>query len=221
MKKFAMLLAAGVIALGASAQAADVESVTYAVITVPVAAGNNFIGVSVTPINNQNDTYATLLGIAGTDDVLVYNGVDYDATDAADVTATPGSAVIYNNMGAAKTIYEVGVAVSGTGVVPLDEGFTLVANPFAEAWNPDRTSLSTGSSSRFGAKANQIHIWDSTLNDGQGGWDTWWYKANTGWKSKANPTSTTLPIIGAAQAVLIQKGTGSEAPASVTFTAAQ
>ena len=211
MKKFAMLLAAGVIALGASAQAAPVESVTYAVITVPVAAGNNFIGVSVAPIDGTADSFAEVLGVEGTTPVKLYSGSGYTDTTAGQVTANPGTAVFYNNAGDASTIYEVGVAQTATASVSLNTGFTLVANPFAEAWAPTATSLSEGSNKRYGANANKIHVWNGT------GWTTVWFKTGTGWQVYGGGD---IPSIGAAQAVLIEKG-GANTATAVTFTAAQ
>ena len=210
MKKFAMLLAAGVIALGASAQAADVQSVTYAVITVPVAAGNNFIGVSVAPIDGTADTFADILGVDGTTPVKLYSGSGYTDTTAGQVTANPGTAVYYD-AGSASTIYEVGVAQTATASVSLNTGFTLVANPFAEGWAPTATSLSEGSNKRYGANANKIHVWNGT------GWTTVWFKTGTGWQVYGGGE---MPSIGAAQAVLVEKG-GANTATAVTFTAAQ
>ena len=213
MKKFAMLLAAGVIALGASAQAAPVESVTYAVITVPIASGYNFIGVSVAPIDGTADTFADILGVPGDTEVSEYTGDTYEATTADKVTANLGCAVLYSN-DVAKTIYEVGVAQTVTTSVDLVGTYTLVASPFADAWSPSDTSLDEGSYSRWGAKANKIHVWNGT------GWETWWYKAGKNgaageWKCK-DTTITDEPPIGAAQAVLIEKGSANSAT-SVTF----
>lgn len=211
MKKFAMLLAAGVIALGASAQAADVESVTYAVITVPVAAGNNFIGVSVAPIDGTADSFADILGVDGETPVKLYSGSGYTDTSAGKVTADPGTAVYYENKGSASTIYEVGVAQTATASVSLNSGFTLVANPFAEAWAPSATSLDVGSYKRYGAKVNKIHMWNGT------GWTTVWYKDGTGWQVYGGGD---MPSFGAGQAVLIEKPIANTAT-TVTFTAAQ
>ena len=220
MKKFAMMLAAGVVAFGASAQAASVESTTYAVITVPIVSGYNFIGVGVTPLDGTADTFADILGIADTDEVSVYSGTSYDSYMAGEVTANLGSAVLYDNTnGDAGTVYEVGIAPSeaASASVALSGTYTLVSSPFAAAWAPANTSLSDGSFNRFGAKANQIHIWTGS------GWQTWWYKTGTGtgtgWKCK-DTTVTGTPTIGAGQAVLVQKGSANTAEA-VTFAAPQ
>lgn len=211
MKKFAMLLAAGVIALGASAQAAPVESVTYAVVTVPVVNGHNFIGISVAPIDGTADSFATILGVSGNTEVSQYAGSGYTDTTAGEVTANLGSAVLYDYSGVATNIYEVGIAQGATATVALSTGFTLVANPFAEAWTPDQTDLNLNSYKRWGAKANKIHIWDATAE----GWVTVWYKAGTGWVNKVSGDD--VPTIGAGQAVLIEKGDDNNASV-VTFS---
>lgn len=220
MKKFAMMLAAGVVAFGASAQAASVESTTYAVITVPIASGYNFIGAGVTPLDGTADTFAQILGVGGDTAVKVYTGSGYSSTTAGQVTADLGTAVFYDNTnGEASTIYEIGVASSeaSSAIVDLSTGagtYTLVSSPFAAAWSPDdATSLESNSFNRFGTKANQIHIWVN------GAWQTWWYKTGTGWKCKT-ATITDQPTIGAGQAVLVQKGSANSAT-TLTFAAPQ
>ena len=217
MKKFAMLLAAGVIALGASAQAASVESVTYAVITVPIVGNNgyNFIGAAVTPISG---TYADDIFGDGEMPVLKYTGSTYVDTTAGAALRHLGEAVVYTNAVEATYFYEVGIATnSATATVGIGSGFTLVCSPFASAWTLSNTSLDSGSNNRYGAKANKVHIWRN------GAWQTWWYKGNTAdagtWKC-VDTTITDPPTIGAGEAVLIERGSANTAT-TVTFTAPQ
>ena len=59
MKKIATMLAAGVVALGASAQAAEVSSTEYALITIPMVQGAsayNLVGISALDHRDRKST---------------------------------------------------------------------------------------------------------------------------------------------------------------------
>lgn len=213
MNKIAFALAVGAIAAGVSAQATEVSSAEYAVITIPVTAGNNLIGVSVVA---DKVAVSTLTDITSTKSVKTWTGNAYSTATAAGTSLSTGEAFWYNAEENG-VVYQIGVAPAETASVgvPVGGSMDIVAPPFAKAWSLDDITFSTEGSSRISG-ANKVHVWNGT------GYDTYWYKATTGakagWYLKGNSTKlASLPTLGAAQAVFVELGSGTSG--TVTFAA--
>ena len=206
MKKFAMLLAAGVIAFGASAQAASVASTdTYAVITIPVVAGDNLIGVSVDPLAANATLSAYLPSV---DSVKVADEGGYVTTNATQFVPGPGDAFWYNAKGDGK-LYEIGKDRSTAATVPL-AGATLVATGKTTDWTPSAINSVFGVNSGVSANkyANMINIWDPTTSK----YIQLWYRANTGWFNRANGQRVDETYkIHPGQGVILRPGFANEA----------
>lgn len=207
MKKLAFALAAGVLAAGVSAQAAEVSSAEYAVITIPVTAGNNLIGISVAA------TDAAVSAVTDIDQaatVKMYTGSGYNENSASSVTVDTGDAVWYET-NAAGTVYELGVVPSTAAAVAVTVSGTMapVASPFAAPFALTDLTFSDAGSTRY-ASGNKVHVWNGT------GYDTFWYKKGTGWKAK--DSGTTVPsAIQPGQGVFVEFGSASSG--TVTFAA--
>lgn len=213
MKKIATLFAVGVVALGASAQADQVSSTEYAVITIPVVSGDNLVGISVAADATTLSTLLPTLDSATT--VKVWNGSSYSSVSAATATVSAGEAV-FVSAAEAGFLYELGTVPSEAASVDKSVSGTMgiVASPFAAAWplSSVASAFSTDGSSRY-ATANKIHVWNGS------GYNTFWYKAGTGWKSKTS--GVTVPsAIGAGQGVFVEFGKGA-ANGTISFAAPQ
>lgn len=207
MKKLACMLAAGVVALGASAQAAEVYSDEYAVITIPVAAGNNLIGISVEADSTPITT--VLSGLDSAAEVKIYNGSGYTTGTASGFSVTSGDAVWFDAT-EAETFYELGKTVTDpeAGVVEAVGALTPVANPYSASWSLDDLTFSTAGAKRRG-DSNKVYLWNGT------GYDLFWYKNGTGWVSDSDVVSVPASI-GAAQGVFVELGNGATS-GTVTF----
>lgn len=211
MNKLACMLAAGVLAAGASAQAAEVYSPEYAVITVPVTTGNNLIGISVaadaTPITS------VVNGIDPAAEVKIYNGGSenngYTTGTASSFAVSNGDAVWFE-AGEAGTFYELGqtVTAAASGTIAAVGSLTPVATPYASAWPLSSLTFSTAGSTRRG-NANKIHVWNGN------GYDMFWYKNGTGWMSDS--VGVDVPdTIPAGKGVFVELGNGATS-GTVTF----
>lgn len=211
MKKIATLFAVGVVALGASAQATEVPSDEYAVITIPVVSGVNLVGISVAADRAKFSTLLPALDPATT--IKVWNGSSYSEATAASAEVSTGEAV-FVPAAEAGFLYELGTVPSEAAAVAKTVSGTMgiVSSPFATAWPLARaaSAFSTKGSSRYLA-ANKIHVWNGS------GYNTFWYKDGTGWKSKTS--GVTVPsAIGAGQGVFVEFG-NDESNGTITFTA--
>ena len=220
MKKIMAAFAAGVLAFGGSARATDVESAEYAVITIPIVAGNNLIGISVEA--SDLDLTAVLKGLDGFGEAVVktWGGSAYTTTSVASKDVSKGDSffLVIPDGTASFNAYEIGVAPSEASAASTTvANMSIVAPPFASSWTPGRLTFSTDGSSRIGT-ANKIHVWNASLNQ----YDTYWYKASgdakAGWYKKGNSTKlSSLPNFGPGQSVFVEFGNGtSSKPASGT-----
>lgn len=209
MKLTKIFAAAAVVAIGATAQAADQASDTYCVITLPVVAGYNLYGVAVNP---GDATYAKMLGVdANTEFIKTSDGDTFNA-DSAAVAKT----AFWYDSGASGSIYQFGVdASSGTddytavkgAVTPMAFKKSLTLADFTE-------TLSVNSYKLNNAKSNAVSVWNTTTQS----YVKYYYKAGAGWRvpgsnAEVNATSVVIP---AGSAVFVQIST--LAPANVTFT---
>lgn len=207
MKKIATMLAAGVVALGASAQAAEVSSTEYALITIPVVAGDNLIGVSVI----ADDAHASDLftGIATSDDIKLYTGDNESPYTSGKANALPldtGDAFWYR-AGADGNLYELGAAPSESGTFSYTvSGIAPISAKFSAPWSIDNAAVGESTfkatSGNKKSTANKIHFWNGS------GYTTYWYKntgseATSGWKPE-NP-----PRVKAGEGVMVELKTGS------------
>lgn len=218
MKKIATLFAVGVVALGASAQADGVqhtvESTEYAVITIPVVAGNNLIGISVEADKVSLPT--VLSGIAGGATVKVWDGAAYTNSTVGQLTVSKGdSFFVYTET--AGTAYELGAAPSEAANVEKEVlcNMDIVAPPFANEWSLSDLAFSTAGGNRISV-ANKVHVWNGS------GYDTYWFKNGTpgAWRNKIATNSVPVSF-GAGQSFFVELGNGtSTKPTSgtVTFT---
>lgn len=196
MKKFAMLLAAGVIALGASAQAASVASAdTYAVITIPVYPGNNLIGVSVLPMADvQSPVLTDVTTLAKSQSVKGINaaGTDYTNDEYANVANAEVGDVYWYTSAVATNLYEFGKEPDSATSVSLS-GLDMAVVTVPSAWTfADVEGTFTGGSRP--SKADKIHVW----NPQSQGYDAYW-KTGSGWVKYADGTSASSVTNGAAQ----------------------
>lgn len=213
MKKAIAALAAGVFAVGVSAQAAEVESAEYAVITIPVTEGYNLIGISV---EASNASLASVIsGLSSTAAVKTYTGSGYSDSTVGALSVSKGDS-FFVNASSATNAYEIGVAPSESAAVEktLSTKMAVVAPPFADEWSLNDLTFSTAGGNRF-AVANQVHVWNGT------GYDVYWYKKTTSggsWKNKVSANSVP-DSFGAGQSFFVVLGNGtSTAPESGTLT---
>lgn len=199
MKKFAMLLAAGVIALGASAQAASVPSTdTYAVITIPVVVGDNLIGVSVLPMD-PNETEPVLTDLTTLTESKSVKGLNATGTGYGNDTyanvadATRGKVYWYTSA-TATNIYEFGIAPSSPTEVSLPADLTMSVVSVPSAWTfADISGTFTGGTRP--SKADKIHVWNPVSQ----GYVAYWYKTGSGWVKYSDGSSAEKVSVGPAQ----------------------
>ena len=205
MKKITTLFAVGVVALGASAQATEVSSDEYALITIPVVAGDNLIGVSVV----ADDAKASDLfsGISTTDDVKKYVGgnTPYQTGKAGGTEGALGldtGDAFWYHAAAAGALYELGVAPPESGTFSYTvAGIAPIAAKFSAPWSienaavGDSTFKATSGSKK--STANKIHFWNGT------GYTTYWYK-NTGDASTSEWKPSTPPQVKAGEGVMVE-----------------
>lgn len=217
MKKFAFALAAGVLAAGVSAQAAEVSSAEYAVITIPVTAGNNLIGISVAA--DAATLTSVIGGIDSSAEVKKYVGGSYteDGQMAGSFPVSTGDAVWYNDVQTGTTVYECGVVSSASPAVTVNCEFTAMSSPLSDSIPLSSVTISTDGSS-VKANAEKIHIWNGN------GYNTYWRKVKNGtatWKCfTAGAPATTNICPGQGFFVEVPSATAQNT-ATITFGAAQ
>jgi hypothetical protein len=222
MKKIATLFAVGVVALGASAQAAEVPSDEYAVITIPLVEGANaynLVGVSVVPTVANATVADVFTGLNGSASIQTYN--NGESLTPAEVSVSLGQAVWISNVGSANTtVYTLGVVPPEADDVTTDcdNNPAPVVSPFAAAWTPADTDLDSDSST-IRAQANKISIWQPALSK----YFEYIYIPNNGWIAANRWTPTyndaNPPTIGAGQGAFVTFSTARAAKKSVKFSA--
>lgn len=200
MKKTALLCAAALVAFGVSAQANEAVGATQVIITIPVVAGENCIGISVAR-EDADDNVADALGLADATPLH-----DPGETRADAVSATPGVAFFYY-ASADGTLYQKGIESSSATITVPAQTLTLLASPKAEAWKlSDVTGLETDSYKMPTAKANWVYVWDTEAQ----GYKKYWYdSAKSAWKlygSNELLTGNNVPTVGAGQGVYVKLG---------------
>lgn len=225
MKKIATMLAAGVVALGASAQADQVESTEYAVITIPMVRGAsayNLVGISVDPIGD-NPTLATVFGGSLNSSAIVQTTSSATGKEPEQVPAVKGQAVWVKNA-SVENIYEIGLAPAESGVVDVDLAANpaSVVTPFADAWSLADLDVQEGGTSVLAAEAvtnprtaDKVSIWNPESNT----YHNYVYIKGTGWKAADRGTPSQLPTIGAGRGVFVKLCTSRKSVSSVTFKA--
>lgn len=222
MKKIATLFAVGVVALGASAQAAEVRSDEYAVITIQLTEGEsayNLVGVSVIPTVANATVEDMFTGLNSTASVQTYN--NSDGKTPAEVPVSLGQAVWISNVGSANTtVYMLGRAPSeaNASTIECDNNPAPVVSPFAAAWTPTDTDLDLESST-IRARANKISIWQPALSK----YFEYIYIPNNGWIAANRWTpaynAATPPTIGAGQGAFVTFSSARSEEKEVTFSA--
>ena len=214
MKKIATLFAVGVVALGASAQATEVPSDEYAVITIPLSAGDNLVGVSV----STNNAAATSM-LTNLDPGAVIDFFDGSGYSSKAVPVNTGDAFFVNAGKEASTVYQLGVAPTATDMggtsttVTFSGTMALVSSPFAAEWSLGDITISPAGGNTI-SKANKIHIWNGS------GYDTFFLRNNR-WFSKKSGVSVP-DSIGAGRGVVVELGNpGLETEGTITFAAPQ
>lgn len=196
MKKFAMLLAAGVVAFGVSAQAAQVASAdTYAVITVPIYPGNNLIGVSVLPMADvQSPVLTDVTTLAASKTVKGINaaGTDYTAATYANVADAEVGDVYWYTSAVATNLYEFGKEPDSATSISLT-GLDLAVVTVPSAWTFADVEGNFTAGTRP-SKADKIHVWNPELQ----GYVEYFYQTGVGWSNWDKTSAADVPV-GAAQ----------------------
>ncbi|MBQ6245800.1 MAG: hypothetical protein IJK04_02960 [Kiritimatiellae bacterium] len=211
MKKITTLFAVGVVALGASAQADQVESTEYALITIPMVQGAsayNLVGISVNPIGD-NPTLATVFGDSLNDTALVMESNSATAVEPDAVPAVQGNAVWIKNA-TVDYVYELGVAPaeSGTATVATTTGGSLamLATPFASTWDLSKLDLQKNGSSVLASgagtnprTADKVSIWQAGSNKYYD-----YVYIGTQWRAANKATPASLPTIRPGEGVFVK-----------------
>ena len=226
MKKIATMLAAGVVALGASAQADQVESTEYALITIPVVKGAsayNLVGISVDPIG-ESSTLETVFGTSLNSSAIVQTESSATGQEPGNVPAVKGRSVWIKNA-TVDYVYELGLAPSesGTATVATTAGGTLamVATPFASTWSlsdldlqKDGASVLASGAGTNPRTADKVSIWKAESNK----YYDYVYIGGR-WQAANKATPADLPTIHPGEGVFVKLCSSREGNADVTVSA--
>ena len=207
------LLAAALVAVGVSAQAGQANLGTYAVVTLPAAAGYNFYGFAVQ--KDSNTTWSQYLVLNDGDTFSVIE----EGTEKAG-SAVPTGSAYWVNVDSSKrgSFYQFGAdpGANAETTYTIPAGTTMPASFTHDVTLDDFTdALSATSYTLNTKKANSISIW----NVGAQAYETYWYCTKNGgaWKKGTTAVEADSITIKAGQGVYIYAGTLNQQSLSVTL----